>query len=79
MQNYLIGIQGNILSSSIEGMIKINHNCFDNTEFKLVLNEELIVEFLGALDNLERSVESAKVKHEDYAAFVKGIEMVMGS
>ena len=37
----------------------------------------LITEFLGILDNLERSVEAAKEKHQDYEAFLKGIEMVM--
>ena len=33
--------------------------------------------FVGILDDLERSVESAKSNHQDYQAFVKGIEMVM--
>lgn len=49
----------------------------EKQEFIRYANEGLIVEFLGILDNLERSVESAKTKHEDYKAFVKGIEMVM--
>jgi len=49
----------------------------EKQEFVRYANEGLIVEFLGILDNLERSVESAKTKHEDYEAFVKGIEMVM--
>ena len=47
-------------------------------EFVKYANEELIREFLGILDDLERSVEAAKVRHEDYDAFLKGIEMVMG-
>ena len=40
-------------------------------------NQDLIIEFLGIMDDLERSVEAANAKHEDYAAFLKGIEMVM--
>ncbi|MCK5259577.1 MAG: nucleotide exchange factor GrpE [Candidatus Omnitrophica bacterium] len=49
----------------------------EKQEFVKFANEGLIAEFLGILDNLERSVESAKAKHQDYAAFLKGIEMVM--
>jgi len=49
----------------------------EKLDFIRYANEELIVEFLGILDDLERSVDSAKAKHEDYEAFVKGIEMVM--
>lgn len=49
----------------------------DKLEFIKFANEGLIMEFLGILDNLERSVEAAKAKHQDYTAFLKGIEMVM--
>ncbi|VAX36919.1 Heat shock protein GrpE [hydrothermal vent metagenome] len=49
----------------------------EKLEFVKYANEELIIEFLGVLDNLERSVEVAQKKHEDYEAFLKGIEMVM--
>ncbi len=49
----------------------------EKQDFVRYANETLIVEFLGILDDLERSVEAAKTKHEDYGAFVKGIEMVM--
>lgn len=49
----------------------------DRLEFVKYANEELIVEFLNILDDLERSLEAAKARHEDYAAFQKGIEMVM--
>ncbi len=49
----------------------------EKLEFIKFANEGLITEFLGILDNLERSVESAKAKHQDYTAFLKGIEMVM--
>ena len=50
----------------------------ERIEFVKYANEDLIQEFLGILDDLERSVEAAKVKHQDYDAFLKGIEMVMG-
>ncbi len=46
-------------------------------EFIKYANQELITDFLDILDDLERSVEAAKASHEDYAAFLKGIEMVM--
>lgn len=49
----------------------------DKQDFIRYANEGIITEFLEVLDNLERSVESAKAKHEDYTAFLKGIEMVM--
>ena len=49
----------------------------DKQEFVKYANEGLIEEFLGILDNLERSVEAAKAKHQDYEGFLKGIEMVM--
>ncbi len=49
----------------------------EKQEFVKFANEGLIVDFLNVLDDLERSVEAAKAKHEDYTAFLKGIEMVM--
>lgn len=49
----------------------------DKTEFAKYAGEGLIVEFLNILDDLERSVEAASQKHQNYEAFLKGIEMVM--
>ncbi|MDD3374364.1 MAG: nucleotide exchange factor GrpE [Candidatus Omnitrophica bacterium] len=49
----------------------------EKLEFFKYANQELIIEFLGILDDLERSVEAARANHEDYTAFLKGIEMVM--
>lgn len=49
----------------------------DRQEFIRYANEGIIAEFLSILDNLERCVEAAQAKHEDYTAFLKGIEMVM--
>ena len=49
----------------------------EKLDFLKYANEELLSEFLNILDDLERSIEAAKAKHEDYSAFLKGIEMVM--
>ncbi len=46
-------------------------------EFVKYANESLLAEFVNALDDLERTVDAAKANHQDYAAFLKGIEMVM--
>ncbi len=49
----------------------------EKMEFVKYANEELMSEFLAILDDLERSVQAASNKHQDYDAFLKGIEMVM--
>ena len=49
----------------------------EKSEFVKYSNEILLAEFLNILDDLERSVQAANSKHEDYEAFLKGIEMVM--
>ena len=49
----------------------------EKIEFIKYANEGLLTDFLNILDDLERSVEAARAKHEDYQAFLKGIEMVM--
>jgi molecular chaperone GrpE len=49
----------------------------DRIEFVKYANEQLLVDFLAIVDDLDRSVEAAHAKHEDYSAFLKGIEMVM--
>ena len=49
----------------------------ERQEFVKYANSEVLSQFLSVLDDLERSVEAAKTKHEDYDAFLKGIEMVM--
>lgn len=49
----------------------------ERLEFVKYANEEILGQFLNILDDLERSVEAAKTKHEDYEAFLKGIELVM--
>ena len=49
----------------------------ERAEFARYAGEQLITDFLNILDDLERTVQAANNKHEDYAAFLKGIEMVM--
>jgi molecular chaperone GrpE len=49
----------------------------DKGEFIRYANQDLIIEFLNILDDLERSVDAAKGKHQDYESFLRGVEMVM--
>jgi len=49
----------------------------EKVEFIKYANEGLLADFLNILDDLERSVEAARAKHQDYDAFMKGIELVM--
>ena len=49
----------------------------EKIEFVKYANEGLVVAFLSVLDDLERSVNSASEKHQDYEAFLKGVEMIM--
>lgn len=49
----------------------------ERSDFIKYANEEIILELLGVLDDLERSVEAAQTKHEDQQAFLKGIEMIL--
>jgi molecular chaperone GrpE len=37
----------------------------------------MITDFLNILDDLERTVQAANTKHQDYEAFLKGIQLVM--
>ena len=46
-------------------------------EFVKYASEEIILELLGILDDLERSVEARETKHQDPEAFLKGIEMIL--
>ncbi len=49
----------------------------DKLEFIKYANEVLLYDFLEILDDLERSVKVAQEKHQDYEAFLKGVELVM--
>ena len=45
-------------------------------EFVKYANEEIILELLGILDDLERSVEDRETNHQDPQAFLKGVNDV---
>lgn len=47
-------------------------------EFVKYANEGLITEFLGIVDDLERTVQAAKANQPDQDVLLKGIEMVFG-
>jgi len=49
----------------------------DKQDFVKFANEGIIVELLNILDDLERTVELAQEKHQDLAAFLKGVEMIL--
>jgi len=49
----------------------------DKQEFQKYAHEDIIVDLLGILDDLERSVEAAEKKQENFDAFLKGIEMIL--
>jgi molecular chaperone GrpE len=51
----------------------------ERVEFLKYANEGIIVELLNVLDDLERSLEAAEKKHEDYEAFLKGVEMILAN
>ncbi|MBP9854879.1 MAG: nucleotide exchange factor GrpE [Candidatus Omnitrophica bacterium] len=48
----------------------------DRIEFIKYANEDVLLDFLGVVDNLELSLQSAKQK-EDQNALIKGLEMVV--
>ena len=59
---------------------------FDNTrkrlerekqDFVKFANEGIILELLNVLDDLERTAELAQTKHQDFPAFLKGVEMIL--
>lgn len=47
----------------------------DKMEFVKYANEGVLTDFLDLVDNWERCVEVAKKQHDDYGAFLKGVEM----
>lgn len=49
----------------------------DKQEFQKFAHEDIIADLLGILDDLERSVEAAEQKQENFDAFLKGIEMIL--
>jgi len=49
----------------------------EKQDFLKFANEEIVLELLNVLDDLERTVELAQSKHQDLAAFLKGVEMIL--
>jgi molecular chaperone GrpE len=49
----------------------------ERQDFFKFANEGIILELLNILDDLERAVELAQEKHQDQAAFLKGVEMIL--
>ncbi len=49
----------------------------DRQDFVKFANEGLIADLLNVLDDLERAVDLAETKHQDLAAFLKGVEMIL--
>ena len=49
----------------------------EKQEFFRFANEGLIAELLNVLDDLERTVGLAESRHQDLAAFLKGVEMIL--
>ena len=49
----------------------------DRQEFARFANQDIIADLLNVVDDLERSLQLAQEKHEDFSAFLKGIEMIL--
>jgi len=49
----------------------------ERVDFQRYAHEDIIAELLGILDDLERSVEAAQDKQENFGVFLKGIEMIL--
>jgi molecular chaperone GrpE len=49
----------------------------DKSEILRYANDDLLCDLLNVIDDLERSVELSQEKHEDFTAFLKGVEMIL--
>jgi molecular chaperone GrpE len=49
----------------------------EKQDFMRLANEGIILELLNILDDLDRAINLAESKHEDFAAFLKGVEMIL--
>lgn len=49
----------------------------EKQDFVRFANEGIILELLNVLDDLERTVELAQTQHQDFSAFLKGVEMIL--
>ncbi len=49
----------------------------EKQDFVKFANERIILELLNVLDDLERTTNLAETHKEDFAAFLKGVEMIL--
>ena len=49
----------------------------ETKDFYSYANQEIILKMLNILDDLERAVEAAEEKKEDFSVFLKGVEMIL--
>lgn len=49
----------------------------EKQDFVKFANEGIVLELLNILDDLERTVSLAESGHEDFSAFLKGVEMIL--
>jgi len=49
----------------------------DRAEIVKYASEDLVCNLLNIVDDLERSLELSQQKHEDFTAFLKGVEMIL--
>ncbi|MCK9594817.1 MAG: nucleotide exchange factor GrpE [Candidatus Omnitrophica bacterium] len=49
----------------------------DRLELLRYANDDLLCSLLNITDDLERSLELSQGKHEDFTAFMKGVEMIL--
>ncbi len=49
----------------------------ERQDFLKFANVGMILELLNVLDDLERAVELAQTQHQDFSAFLKGVEMIL--
>ena len=49
----------------------------EKQEFVRFANEGIIFGLLNVVDDLERTLQLAQEKHEDFSAFLKGVEMIL--
>jgi molecular chaperone GrpE len=49
----------------------------ETNDFYSYANQEIIIKLLNILDDLERVVDAAEKKQEDFSVFLKGVEMIL--
>lgn len=49
----------------------------EKQDFIKFANEGIILKLLNILDDLERAIQLAEANHEDFSAFLKGVELIL--